>query len=149
MSWDFLSPSPFVYSFTLQGLSKEYCRHLEPLPPALPAWFIEAPYLLQVGTSSWMRYLKKLIPEKILNGLNWRGLNWHSEVPKYFPFSMEYQNVSLDNYFALNRFCVFSFVRHPFDRLVSAYLNKIVTLKFKDLKSERRLIIKRNSSAML
>ena len=85
-----------------------------------------------------------MFPEKILN-----GLNWHSEVPKYFPFSMENQNMSLDNYFVRNEFCVFSFVRHPFDRLVSAYLNKIVTLKLKDLKSERRLIIKRNSSAML
>ena len=62
---------------------------------------------------------------------------------------MENQNISLDNYFVRNEFCVFSFVRHPFDRLVSAYLNKIVTLKLKDLKSERHLIIKRNSSVML
>ena len=95
-----------------------------------------------------MRYLKKLIPEKILNGLNWRGLNWHSEVPKHFPFSMENQNMSLDNYFVRNEFCVFSFVRHPFDRLVSAYLNKIKTNKHTNV-IERRLVIKRNSSAML
>ena len=66
--------------------------------------------------------LSKLLPEKIQRNIK----NWHKEVKEKFPFVGPPKNISLNDYFLTNNYFVFSFVRHPFDRLVSAYLHKII-----------------------
>ena len=50
----------------------------------------------------------------------------HEAIPNYFKRHFKKpRNITLENYLKKNNFFVFSFVRHPFDRIVSAYLDKI------------------------
>ena len=50
----------------------------------------------------------------------------HEAIPSYFKRHFKKPgNIALEKYLKENNFFVFSFVRHPFDRLVSAYLDKI------------------------
>lgn len=69
---------------------------------------------------TWLDHFTKLLPKGAKEHLH----NWHNEIPTYFPFQKP-KNESLNDYFSRNKYFVFSFVRHPFDRLVSAYLDKI------------------------
>ena len=50
--------------------------------------------------------------------------NLHNYVLKHFAFDMS-GSIDINDYFHSKRYFVFSFVRHPFDRLVSAYIDKI------------------------
>ena len=74
--------------------------------------------VLQVGTMTWMKHFKHLIPKDA------NITYWHGDIPKYFEFSKP-EYIPLKKYLKENGYFVFTFVRHPFDRLVSAYLDKI------------------------
>ena len=50
--------------------------------------------------------------------------NLHKLVLKHFALDIS-GSIDINKHFQLNRYFVFSFVRHPFDRLVSAYIDKI------------------------
>ena len=67
---------------------------------------------------TWMAHFRHLIPKDA------KITYWHGDIPKYFKFSKP-KNIPLKKYFKDNGYFVFMFVRHPFDRLVSAYLDKI------------------------
>ena len=56
--------------------------------------------------------------------------NLHKYVLKHFAFDMS-GSIDINDYFHSKRYFVFSFVRHPFDRLVSAYVDKVETLNVK------------------
>ena len=77
-----------------------------------------------------MEHFVKLLPEDIQNDFNFAHMNsaqLHQAVPKHFPLKGKNveEPIQINGFFYSNRIFVFSFVRHPFDRLVSAYLDKI------------------------
>ena len=77
-----------------------------------------------------MEHFVKLLPEDIQKDFNFANMNsaqLHQAVPKHF--SLKRKDIvdpnQINRFFYSKRIFVFSFVRHPFDRLVSAYLDKI------------------------
>ena len=98
----------------------------------------------KTGTSTWLSYFVKLLPKRIRRGImkdkNWMELT-HSTVPRHFKVPVDLvlteknkKKVSFLN--AFNSFLQtykilsFSFVRHPFERLVSAYREKVLMLPY-------------------
>ena len=86
----------------------------------------------KVGTTTWMKHFTNLIPPNRQNVIDWKHLNspqLHARIPQEFSSKSIEKNLqpgqSLNDYFRQEGYFVFSFVRHPFDRLVSAYLDKI------------------------
>ena len=86
----------------------------------------------KVGTTTWMKHFINLLPPERQNILDWKHLNssmLHGRIPKEFtsyPIFKKLENgQTLSDYFRQEGYFVFSFVRHPFDRLVSAYLDKV------------------------
>ena len=74
-----------------------------------------------------MEHFVKLIPEDIRNKLDFENMDshqLHQAVPKQFLLK-DLQGLKINKLFEVNHIFTFSFVRHPFDRLVSAYLDKI------------------------
>lgn len=77
----------------------------------------------KVGTTTWMKHLIKLLPKKkqlLKKYAEMSSHKLHGALPKEFMASKG-QKLDLSGYF------VFSFVRHPYDRLVSAFNDKIVS----------------------
>ena len=77
-----------------------------------------------------MEHFVKLLPDQIQNDFNFAQMNsaqLHQAVPKHFSLKDKdlTEPIQINGFFYSNRIFVFSFVRHPFDRLVSAYLDKI------------------------
>ena len=77
-----------------------------------------------------MEHFVKLLPEDIQKDFNFANMNsaqLHQAVPKHFPLKRKdiVDPNQINRFFYSKRIFVFSFVRHPFDRLVSAYLDKI------------------------
>ena len=77
-----------------------------------------------------MEHFVKLLPDDIQNDFNFAHMNsaqLHQAVPKHFSLKDKdlAEPIEINGFFYSNRIFVFSFVRHPFDRLVSAYLDKI------------------------
>ena len=77
----------------------------------------------KVGTSTWMKHFALLDPKKRFDPTK---KNLHSVVPPLFSKRKQIgeRKVDLVKYFKDNQYLTFSFVRHPFDRLVSAYKDK-------------------------
>ena len=70
---------------------------------------------------TWLGHLKNLLPINVQKRLKFL----HRGVPSFFKSHFKKpENITLENYLKDKKFFVFSFVRHPFDRLVSAYLDK-------------------------
>ena len=87
----------------------------------------------QVGTTTWMRHFIKLLPKERQVQKNFDQMDshqLHAQLPNEFKATKS-QSLDLSHYFA------FSFVRHPYDRLVSAYNDKILS---KDDKGYHRVI---------
>ena len=79
-----------------------------------------------------MEHFVKLIPEDIRSKLDFENMDshrLHQAVPKQFLLK-DLQGLKINKLFEVNHIFTFSFVRHPFDRLVSAYLDKIGKLFF-------------------
>ena len=79
-----------------------------------------------------MEHFVKLIPEDIRSKLDFENMDshrLHQAVPKQFLLK-DLQGLKINKFFEVNHIFTFSFVRHPFDRLVSAYLDKIGKLFF-------------------
>ena len=79
-----------------------------------------------------MEHFVKLIPEDIRNKLDFENMDshqLHQAVPKQFHLK-DLEGLKINKFFEVNHIFTFSFVRHPFDRLVSAYLDKIGKLFF-------------------
>ena len=77
----------------------------------------------QVGTTTWMRHFIKLLPKERQVQKNFDQMDshqLHAQLPNEFKATRG-QPLDLSHYFA------FSFVRHPYDRLVSAYNDKILS----------------------
>ena len=67
------------------------------------------------------------MPEDLQRNVNLNNVkNIRTSVRKHF--SLNFSEPShMNNFLNSNRYFVFAFVRHPFDRLVSAYIDKIET----------------------
>ena len=79
-----------------------------------------------------MKHFSNLLPPERQNITDWKHLNsakLHGRIPKEFSSIPILEKLetgqTLSDYFRQEGYFVFSFVRHPFDRLVSAYLDKI------------------------
>ena len=72
-----------------------------------------------------MKHFVNLMPEELKiqpkNYSKFNGGVLHKLVMKYFSLVLP-GSIAMNNYFHSNRLFVFSFVRHPFDRLVSGYV---------------------------
>ena len=116
------------------------------LPVALKDFMVEKKHKIaycrnaKAGTSTWMQHFnalldpeyqkkisyirpdKKVVPEKR------KKIDLHNVVPRHFSVhkqtGMMLNFESLKKYFSDNEYLTFSFVRHPFDRIVSAYKDK-------------------------
>ena len=81
-----------------------------------------------------MRHFLKLMPEELQRKYKMKSMkqyyNLHKLVLKHFALDIS-GSIDINKHFQLNRYFVFSFVRHPFDRLVSAYVDKVETLNVK------------------
>ena len=75
-----------------------------------------------------MRHFLKLMPEELQRKYKMKSMkqyyNLHKLVLKHFALDIS-GSIDINDYFHSKRYFVFSFVRHPFDRLVSAYIDKI------------------------
>ena len=80
-----------------------------------------------------MEHFVKLIPEDVRSKLDFENMKnshqLHQAVPKQFLLK-DLEGLKINKFFEVNHIFTFSFVRHPFDRLVSAYLDKIGKLFF-------------------
>ena len=92
---------------------------------------------------TWLDHLKNLLPINVQKRLKFL----HKGVPSFFKNHFKKPgNITLENYLKDNKFFVFSFVRHPFDRLVSAYLDKIAGKPKNYLNERRRVVLRFNDN---
>ena len=85
-----------------------------------------------------MKHFVRLMPEELQRNYNMKSMkkyyNLHKFVLKHFALDLLPDisgSININKYFHSNKYFVFSFVRHPFDRLVSAYVDKVETLNVK------------------
>ena len=79
----------------------------------------------QVGTVTWLQHFSKLSP-KTRDLPEIKGI--HAKIPILFSIGRQIgisRNTDLVSYLKKNDYLSFSFIRHPFDRLVSAYREKV------------------------
>ena len=109
------------------------------LPVALKDFMVEKKHKIaycrnaKAGTSTWMQHFNALLdPEhqKKISYIppNGKKIDLHNFIPRRFSVheqtGMKFDFKSLKKYFSDNEYLTFSFVRHPFDRIVSAYKDK-------------------------
>ena len=109
------------------------------LPVALKDFMVEKKHKIaycrnaKAGTSTWMQHFNALLdPEhqKKISYMpkNGKKIDLHNFIPRRFSVyeqtGMKFDFKSLKKYFSDNEYLTFSFVRHPFDRIVSAYKDK-------------------------
>ena len=112
------------------------------LPVALKDFMVEKKHKIaycrnaKAGTSTWMQHFNALLDPEHQKKISYiqpehrvgKKMNWHDVVPRQFSVQkqtgMEFDFESLKKYFIDNEYLTFSFVRHPFDRIVSAYKDK-------------------------
>ena len=81
------------------------------------------------GTSTWMQHFNALQdPERRLDNGKKHNNAFHNIIPQRFSIRKQigegFDFESVKKYFSDNDYLTFSFVRHPFDRIVSAYKDK-------------------------
>ena len=81
------------------------------------------------GTSTWMQHFNALQdPEHRLDTEKKHKNAFHNIIPRLFSIGKQIGKgldfKSVKKYFSDNEYLTFSFVRHPFDRIVSAYKDK-------------------------
>ena len=106
----------------------------------------------KVGSSTWRYHMRDLLPPKIFkklakkyklaaedNPLKWlRAMNTYYSIPKNTVSggsSYKKSPYSINNFLRSHQILSFSFVRHPFERLVSAYNDKFVNTRGKYFKA--------------
>ena len=110
------------------------------LPVALKDFMVEKKHKIaycrnaKAGTSTWMQHFNALLdPEhqkkiSYIQPDNGKKIDLHNFIPRRFSVheqtGMKFDFKSLKKYFSDNEYLTFSFVRHPFDRIVSAYKDK-------------------------
>ena len=116
------------------------------LPVALKDFMVEKKHKIaycrnaKAGTSTWMRHFNALLDPKHQKKISYIRLedkivakkekkgDLHNVMPQRFSvhkqIGMKFDFESLKKYFNDNEYLTFSFVRHPFDRIVSAYKDK-------------------------
>jgi hypothetical protein len=78
-----------------------------------------------VGTVTWLQHFSKL-SSKTRDLPEIKGI--HAKIPILFSIGRQIgisRNTDLVSYLKKNDYLSFSFIRHPFDRLVSAYREKV------------------------
>ena len=105
------------------------------LPIALKDFMVEKKHKIafcrnaKAGTSTWMQHFNALQdPERRLVMKTPPNNDFHNIIPGRFSIGKqigkEFDFESVKKYFNDNEYLTFSFVRHPFDRIVSAYKDK-------------------------
>ena len=105
------------------------------LPVALKDFMVEKKHKIaycrnaKAGTSTWMHHFNALLdPDNRVVPKNGKKIDLHNFMPRRFSVheqtGMKFDFKSLKKYFSDNEYLTFSFVRHPFDRIVSAYKDK-------------------------
>ena len=83
----------------------------------------------KVGTTTWMNHFNDLLdPKHRISPEKKQNIDLHNFIPPKFSIHKQI-GVTLDfkstkKYLSDNEYLTFSFVRHPFDRIVSAYKDK-------------------------
>ena len=115
-------------------------------PVALENFMVEKKHKIaycgnaKVGTSTWMQHFNALLdpehqkkisyirPDNRVVPKKGKKIDLHNFIPRRFSVheqtGMKFDFKSLKKYFSDNEYLTFSFVRHPFDRIVSAYKDK-------------------------
>ena len=92
---------------------------------------------------TWLDHLKYLLPKSVQNSKMIKPE--HEAIPSYFKRHFKKpRNITLEKYLKNNNYFVFSFVRHPFDRLVSAYLDKIAGNPINYQDERKNIVLKFN-----
>ena len=122
---------------------KEVCQKYgiyNPTKPRLSQWLVDTNHHLafcgnaKVGSTTWMHHFNALLPEGERPWGNGTGTLRDSirfKILKRFHlwFSLNSERINSGNYFPellkQDNITIFTFVRHPFERLVSAYNDKI------------------------
>ena len=105
------------------------------LPIALKDLMVEKKHKIafcrnaKAGTSTWMQHFNALQdPERRLDKGTKHNNAFHNIIPQRFSIKKQigkgFDFKSVKKYFSDNEYLTFSFVRHPFDRIVSAYKDK-------------------------
>ena len=91
-------------------------------------WINKIIEFLQVGSTIWMKHFVSLMSKErqiyYKKKSSKKYYNLHKYILKHFALDIS-GSIDINDYFHSKRYFVFSFVRHPFDRLVSAYIDKI------------------------
>ena len=88
----------------------------------------------KVGTVTWLRHFAQLDPEKRF-AVHHEEEYIHDEIPRLFSLQNQLKKKcskekSLLHCLRSRNYLLFSFVRHPFDRIVSAYIDKVEIPKY-------------------
>ena len=103
-------------------------------------------HLAKVGSSAWKTYLIPLVSSQEMQEklLQMDNFNRHIAINKLFSSkNVKTSHQKLSKYLSKEKYFTFVFVRHPLDRIVSAYVDKVLSTKAKDYAYVRKGLVQK------